>query len=542
MKNIRDFFDKAKEKGAINYEDEESALKNTIKIFDKADTLLNKAILDKNKTLKDKISNGQIDYSYISKAFISENFGGTVFKRPVVDLVQQGGGMHGIALLGYTYIMEKIGVRFYSHGGTSAGAINATFLAAISNDIYKEKSVFTDVKKIRQATKSEMLTHIIVNTSFGNFMGRKGIIGWFQSKIFKNRKIVKNILIFISLLFLALAYSFFGFFFSEKNGLNGHELRFYDLIIGTLNVFALLILAYILLVKMLGDKFGINSGKEFYNWADTLLTLLKVYDTEQLDTQLCTIKIEKNTAIANTNKDNPHCDPRLVLITSNLTHNRLVKFPEEAGDYWSNSRKIKPAAYLRATMSLPFIFKAFIPSIEHYKSRKQNDKVIMEARFVDGGMLSNFPIREFHRKDNNLPLFPTFGILLSKIGNSEDLAKKETNLSKKDSKINTSRKLKQIKLLEYIASFFKTFRSFYDSDFILNNKEIKNRVVLIKTEIDKNKPNGEHFNWLDFWMDKKTQKKLFLRGAEAAIEQIDKFNWNEYIEVRKELLKTLSDD
>src|SRR5689334_17456764 len=46
-----------------------------------------------------------------------------------VDLVQEGGGVWGIALLGYTYILEKMGIRFFSLAGTSAGSINTILLA-----------------------------------------------------------------------------------------------------------------------------------------------------------------------------------------------------------------------------------------------------------------------------------------------------------------------------------------------------------------------------------------------------------------------------
>ena len=51
-----------------------------------------------------------------------------------VDLVQEGGGMLGIALVGYSYVLEQAGIRFFSLAGTSAGAINTLMLAAIGND------------------------------------------------------------------------------------------------------------------------------------------------------------------------------------------------------------------------------------------------------------------------------------------------------------------------------------------------------------------------------------------------------------------------
>lgn len=64
--------------------------------------------------------------------------GGTVFSDIVdskgnyyVDFVQQGGGVLGIGLIGYTYILEQAGIRFYSLAGSSAGALNALLMASL---------------------------------------------------------------------------------------------------------------------------------------------------------------------------------------------------------------------------------------------------------------------------------------------------------------------------------------------------------------------------------------------------------------------------
>lgn len=40
-----------------------------------------------------------------------------------VDLVQKGGGVLGVALVGYVYVLEQAGIRFLKLAGTSAGAI-----------------------------------------------------------------------------------------------------------------------------------------------------------------------------------------------------------------------------------------------------------------------------------------------------------------------------------------------------------------------------------------------------------------------------------
>src|SRR5690606_29458471 len=53
--------------------------------------------------------------------------------RQYVDLVQEGGGVHGIALSGFTYVLEKMGFSFMKMAGTSAGAINTALLSSVYN-------------------------------------------------------------------------------------------------------------------------------------------------------------------------------------------------------------------------------------------------------------------------------------------------------------------------------------------------------------------------------------------------------------------------
>src|SRR5215218_7453189 len=48
-----------------------------------------------------------------------------------VDFVMEGGGVLGIALVGFTYVLEQVGIRFMQIGGASAGAINALMLASL---------------------------------------------------------------------------------------------------------------------------------------------------------------------------------------------------------------------------------------------------------------------------------------------------------------------------------------------------------------------------------------------------------------------------
>ena len=65
-----------------------------------------------------------------------------------VDLVQEGGGVLGIALVGYTYILEQAGIRFMSLAGTSAGAINTMMMAGLGTiDERKSEKVLTIINQ-----------------------------------------------------------------------------------------------------------------------------------------------------------------------------------------------------------------------------------------------------------------------------------------------------------------------------------------------------------------------------------------------------------
>jgi NTE family protein len=166
-------------------------------------------------------------------------------------------------------------------------------------------------------------------------------------------------------------------------------------------------------------------------------------------------------------------------------------------------------------MSLPFIFYAFIPSDDHLqtdKGKKVTGTVNMLARFVDGGMLSNFPIREFHVALPEEPAYPTFGVLL---GSPKPEPGNDTATIKQ--------KFLSVSVFKYILSFISTFRNFYDADFLRTHKEFN---MLVKSV------NTDQFNSLDFGMAFNTKKEIFVEGAKTAIDHLEHFNWQEYLAVR----------
>jgi NTE family protein len=86
---------------------------------------------------------------------------------------------------------------------------------------------------------------------------------------------------------------------------------------------------------------------------------------------------------------------KLVVIASDVTQGRMIRFPWDYKKYYGLDPDSQPVAdAVRASMSIPFFYKPF-------KLKRRS--------LVDGGMLSNFPIDLF----DNTGDWPTFGLKLS---------------------------------------------------------------------------------------------------------------------------------
>lgn len=364
-----------------------------------------------------------------------------------VDLVQEGGGVLGIALVGYTYILEKAGIRFYSLAGTSAGSINTLLMASVGN--------------LGEATSAKII-EIIGEKDFFDFVdGPSGIKNLIQKKI-ENRGSI-----------------------------------FWDVIFNSCTLY-----------HLLKDKLGINPGIHFENWLSEHLKKngVNTYsDLQKKRSRLPKLKnVEKENAVFN--------PPRLAIITSEITTHSKVEFPIMRELYWENPNKINPAKFVRASMSIPFFFYPFtiesIPragekNVQNWKKFvSYNGSVPPSVKFVDGGMLSNFPIDTFHIK--GIPSRPTFGVRLSTYRESYAQASK---------------------IFGYRGALISTMRQIHDYDFILKNPDYKELICRINAD--------EKFNWLNFGMDNKQQQELFLLGAQKGMEFLKQFDWKKYKKIRE---------
>jgi len=282
-----------------------------------------------------------------------------------IDLVQEGGGVLGIALVGFTFVLEEMGVRFINLGGTSAGSINTALLGVVGKP---------------DDAKSRIILGELINIDLRDF-----IDGGQDAK-----QLVKAL----------------------SNG----------------NLFSKIISGFGQLDDFFVRKeLGINRGSNFLTWLTTVFAKYGVETTRDLMMKMNELPPGMKKAFED--RYQRRLKARLSIIASDLTTQTKAEFPRMSDLYYIEPEEVNPAYYVRASMSIPIFFDPLvvecIPKGETEEQRQKQvekwqdinsafhlgdipDKVVL----VDGGVMSNFPIDVFHLKEATTPSRPTFGIKL----------------------------------------------------------------------------------------------------------------------------------
>jgi len=198
----------------------------------------------------------------------------------------------------------------------------------------------------------------------------------------------------------------------------------------------------------------------------------------------------------------------LTLIATDITNEMKVEFPAMHELYWGKDFSMSPAMYVRASMAVPFFFtplrvpykESHDPAIDAAWARfrrgrqpKQSppkteaDRAKAGTLFVDGGIVSNFPINIYATPDMPLPRKPTLGVRLEY--EDETLSRQIDNV------------------LGAVGGIVSTMRFYYDRDFLSKNDMYQRTVRSIDT--------GD-VHWLNFNLTEREKLELFFRGALAA--------------------------
>ncbi len=275
------------------------------------------------------------------------------------------------------------------------------------------------------------------------------------------------------------------------------------------------------ITKSFNSGYGLNPGSAFYSWIETLLTKEGIQSVsgliarQKLEAQKIKLRIDHPLGLQ-------EIGPRLSIIASDITTQAKVEFPLMAGMYWPDQEAgdVNPAQFVRASMSIPFFFKAHAVKIsdpsnallreEWKKQLNYTGPIPLQALFVDGGLLSNFPINIFYNPKVEIARMPTLGILLE----DEDFKPKDQFDS----------------LGSFVWAMVNTLRYNYDKDFMLKHNDFEKTIGRIDVK---------DFNWLKFNLTEKEKEELFRKGAEAARDFIRGFDWENYKLERRKMTEAL---
>ncbi|MFD2788014.1 patatin-like phospholipase family protein [Hymenobacter rubripertinctus] len=369
-----------------------------------------------------------------------------------VDLVMEGGGVLGIALVGYVYVLEELGVRFLQLGGTSAGSINALLMAA-AGPVAAPKTDWL----LGQLTAQDLQEFVDGDDDARDFVRVLVDNGRLLRYLWKGAQVLDN----------------------------------------------------------LTQDFGLNPGHVFHDWLRGLLDergIRTVADLHRLRTLTPADGLRRRTGEVYA----PDHPIRVALVTADVTTESKVVFPEMAPLYYAAPEQVHPADFVRASMAIPGFFQPYqltdLPGTGQpggpawEVATGYRGPVPETVYFVDGGILSNFPIDLFHHH-YQVPACPTFGI---KLGLDRSVP-------------NQTQKFTQL-----LGGILNTTRHGHDYDFITRNPDFRHLVSYADTG---------RFNWLDFSLPETDKQALFAEGARAAADFVARFDWAGYKQVRRQLLK-----
>ncbi|MBB6370014.1 patatin-like phospholipase family protein [Chryseobacterium shigense] len=243
--------------------------------------------LYKNKPLKVSDVIDDIDWSDPQKKKLLEKYNIGEEPRQYVDLIQEGGGVHGIALAGYTYVLEKMGISFLNSAGTSAGAINTMML----NCVYSQRDAIMMGEKeefINQyyETRSEKILEYLSKKDLTELVDGHPSWRFIILKIFSKRD-RKPILDKIKFRARITVYSFVVFLITMIVAAIGVGILSGKIAVWQIWVHRLLIVSvmgFIISICMViknfmvlrllyfnSEKMGINPGDNFKEWIKTLM-------------------------------------------------------------------------------------------------------------------------------------------------------------------------------------------------------------------------------------------------------------------------------
>jgi NTE family protein len=394
----------------------------------------------------------------------------------IANIALQGGGVLGLAHAGFVAGLELAGIRFAGIAGASAGAIMAMGMAAVRRDQLLEST-------------SDELVRIIANMPMSSFIDGP----------YHTRSLIKRFLL-------------------KKAG--------YGLAVWP---------AWLGAFRQILQKRGLNSGSVFEDWLRGALAEQGLRNVDTLNSWLKAISLHLERGKED-NAGNPlfqewrdidkgeMAEDLLQIMAACTPLGIKFQFPRDVGVLSAETSSNSPAAFVRASMSIPLFFepaqfdvnKREWPAFVAKKlgslvdKEKLNDLMELEQiAFLDGGIFSNLPVDAFR---TTMPDVPMLAVPLT----SAILAKPYR------------RKARLRSLIDDMGTVAFMVRNQRDRDaieqldrakqrFDRKAKGTKDRSTLPPSHPFHLAPiNVGDINWLNFTMDKTSMMNLFLIGLNRA--------------------------
>lgn len=192
---------------------------------------------------------------------------------------------------------------------------------------------------------------------------------------------------------------------------------------------------------------------------------------------------------------------RLVVTVADLTTAQLVRLPwDYERVYGLDPDEQLVADAVRASMAIPFLFQPVTLTDADGK----------DHTLVDGGVLSNFPIDSFDRRDGRVPRWPTFGVTVLPYLPTPSI----------DQLIPGLGPLRNLHGPTFVESLLTTMLVGHDQAH-LSLPWVKARAIQV---------DSDAVGVLDFDISRKKAKSLYDNGYAAATEFLSTWDWTAYLD------------
>ncbi|MBS9534959.1 patatin-like phospholipase family protein [Mycobacterium sp. M1] len=194
---------------------------------------------------------------------------------------------------------------------------------------------------------------------------------------------------------------------------------------------------------------------------------------------------------------------RAVVSVTDLTTGQLVRLPwDYRRVYGLDPDEQSVADAVRASMAVPYFYRPV--TLTSADGRR--------STLVDGGVLSNFPIYSFDRRDGRAPLWPTFGVTVV-----PELSQGTKGFGDMVPALKPLRLLGHTSLLE---SLITTMLVGHDLTY-LSEPWVNVRAIRV---------NSTDVGVLDFGVSRTRLERLYQNGYDAATEFLSTWDWPAYLE------------